>query len=102
MEIRYGCGFASNELVVIQISAEIDGGEKLANELRQVIVKENIRRAYYGKQKIAYRITTSEKLVEQFPDVAAGNFQLVDRSDVAQAVDMGRVFFASRSVAGEK
>ena len=65
MKIRYGCKFGGNELVVIQLSEEMTDNVKLAQELKRVIAKENIRRAYRGQPKIAYKITTSEKLVEQ-------------------------------------
>lgn len=102
MEIRYGCSFGGKDLVVIQISEDMAGNVKLANELKRVIEKENIRRTHDGQPKIAYKITTSEKLVEQFPDVAAGDFKLIDKGGIAQEVDLGRVFFASCPVAGEE
>lgn len=102
MKIRYGCNFGGSELVVIQLSEEMADNVKLARELKQVIEKENIRRAYKGQPKIAYKITTSEKLVEQFPDVAAGDFKLTQENDMDQQLDLGRVFFTSNPVVGKE
>lgn len=100
-KVRYGCSFHSEHLIVIQISEEMAGNEKLARELKTVIEKENIRRSYHGESKIAYKIVTSEKLAEQFPDVAAGEFKLVDDRSAVQSVDLGQIFFASNPVGGE-
>lgn len=97
-KIHFGCRFGGEELVVIQISEEMAGNEKLAYELQQVLEKDNIRRTYMGKPKVAYKIATSEKLAEQFPDVAAGGFQLTKDQKTVQEVDLGRVYFASQPV----
>ena len=101
MKIRHGCKFGSEDLVIIRISEEMAGNVKLAEALKQVIAKENVRRVYHGQPKIAYKITTSEKLAEQFPDVAAGDFELVADDKIVQTIDMGRIFFASEPVVGE-
>ena len=100
-KVRYGCRFGGEHLVVIEISEELPSAAKLAYELKNVVKAENRRRAYRGESKIAYKIETSEKLAEQFPDVAAGGFRLVEDRNVVQSVDMGQVFFASDSVDGE-
>ena len=46
---------------------------------------------------VPYKITTSEKLADQFPDVATGGFKLEDLPDADQQVAIGRYFFASRT-----
>lgn len=101
-EIRFGCRFGGEEIVVIQISAGVEGNVELARELRYVIEKDNMRRAYMNRPKIPYKIATSEKLSEQFPDVADGSFKLEDSKEIEQMVDLGKVFFASKPVFGEE
>lgn len=100
MKIRYGCTFGSDNIVVIQISEEIDNRLLLANALRQVLQKENIRRVQKGEQRIAYKITTSEKLGEQFSEVADGSFRLQAEDEVIQEADMGITFWGSNPVLG--
>lgn len=89
-------------MIVIQLSENMTGNVKLAQELKQVIEKENIRRAHKGQPMIPYKITTSAKLAEQFPDVAAGDFKLVEEDDVDQELDTGHILFASSPVIREK
>ncbi len=100
-EIRFGCAFGGQDLVVIQM-AQTEGNEALARELRTVLEKENIRRAYIGLPLIAYKIETSGSLTDRHPDVAAGGFKLTEEADVVQQVDMGRIFFPSSPVGGEE
>ena len=100
MKVRFGCRFSGKELVVIQISEEIENSGEIANKLKQVLQRENIRRVQNGKEKIAYSITTSEKLGEQFPEVADGSFRLKPEDDAIQEADMGMMFFGSNPIIG--
>lgn len=99
--IRFGCDFGGQDMVVIQMTLT-EGNEALARELRTAVEKENIRRAYIGLPLIAYKIETSGSLTDRHPDVAAGGFKLTEEADVVQQVDMGRIFFPSNPVGGEE
>ena len=94
-EIRYGCRFGGDGLVVVQVSRELAGNVRLARRILEALEKENMVRAYHGDPLVPYKITTSEKLADQFPDVAAGGFKLEDLPDADQQVAIGRYFFAS-------
>lgn len=96
-EIRYGCRFGGENLVVVQLSRELPGNVRLARRILEALDKENMVRAYHGEPLVPYKIATSEKLADQFPDVAAGGFKLEDLPDVEQQVDIGRYFFASKA-----
>jgi len=100
MKIQFGCTFHGEQIVVVQISEEIDNSLFIANEMKRVLQKENIRRERDGKPKIAYKIATSEKLGEQFPEVAKGGFRLTEDETIIQEADMGMVFFGSNPVLG--
>ena len=95
-EIRYGCRFGGDGMVVVQVSRELAGNVRLARRLLEALEKENMARAYHGEPLVPYKITTSEKLADQFPDVAAGEFELEDQPDTDQQVAIGRYFFTSR------
>ena len=94
-EIRYGCRFGGDGLVVVQVSRELAGNVRLARRILEALDRENAVRAYNGEPLVPYKITTSEKLADQFPDVAAGDFKLEDLPGVDQQVSIGRYFFAS-------
>ena len=96
-EIRYGCRFGGAEMVIVQISRELPGNVRLAKRILEALDKENAVRAYNGEPLIPYKITTSERLADQFPDVAAGGFKLEDLPETDQQVAIGRYFFASRA-----
>lgn len=96
-EIRYGCRFGGEEMVIVQISRELPGNVRLAKRILEALDKENAVRAYNGEPLIPYKITTSERLADQFPDVAAGGFKLEDLPETDQQVATGRYFFASRA-----
>lgn len=96
-EIRYGCRFGGDEMVVVQVSRELAGNVRLARRILEALEKENAVRAYHGEPLVPYKITTSEKLADQFPDVAAGGFKLEDLPDADQQVAIGRYLFASRT-----
>lgn len=96
-EIRYGCRFGGEEMVIVQISRELPGNVRLAKRILEALDKENAVRAYNGEPLIPYKITTSERLADQFPDVAAGGFKLEDLPETDQQVAIGRYFFASRA-----
>lgn len=94
-EIRYGCRFGGDEMVVVRVSRELAGNVRLARRILEALDRENAVRAYHGEPLVPYKITTSEKLADQFPDVAAGDFKLEDLPGVDQQVSIGRYFFAS-------
>lgn len=96
-EIRYGCRFGGEEMAIVQISRELPGNVRLAKRILEALDKENAVRAYNGEPLIPYKITTSERLADQFPDVAAGGFKLEDLPETDQQVAIGRYFFASRA-----
>ena len=90
-EIRYGCRFGGDGLVVVQVSRELAGNVRLARRILEALDRENAVRAYHGEPLVPY------KMADQFPDVAAGGFKLEDLSDTDQQVAIGRYFFASRT-----
>lgn len=89
MEIQFGCSYGSDNIIVIQISEEIESSLYVANLMKQLIQKENVRRLRKGEQKIAYKIITSKNMNEKYCDVASGLFYPKMEEGVIYEVDTG-------------
>lgn len=96
MKIRIGTNFPSKEVVVIQLSENIENQKEIAERLAEVLLKENIKRKAANKPLLSYKVETSGKLQEQNPEVVQGNFSFVNDGQTFEMLGTRWIFLGQR------